>query len=167
MTDEEFVQKIRQYNSVIHKACNVYYKRASRADLVQEIILELYRSLPNFKNSCTFKTWVYTIAKNTCITRSRNEKKHKFFECPEDYEEVFSVENSCNVTFEQLHNAMRYDVVMTKLKEPEKQIFQLYLEGMSYKELEKNTGINENHLRIMIHRLKKRLQLRYGRYKNY
>lgn len=167
MTDEEFLQKIQQYNRVIHKACSLYYESASRADLIQEIILELYKSLPNFKNSCTFKTWIFTVAKNTCITRLRNEKKHQFFERPEDYEEAFSVENNCNVTFEQLHNAMRYDVVISKLEEPEKRIFQLYLEGMSYKDLEKETGINENNLRIMIHRLKKRLQLRYGRYKNY
>lgn len=166
MTDEEFLKQIRQYDPVIHKACNVYYRDYSRADLVQEIILELYKSLPNFRKDCTFKTWVYNVSRNVCINVLRREKKHRAIEGLDDYHEYIADEQITEKDIEQLHNAMRYNVVIDSLKEPDKTIFQMYLEGYRFKEIENHTGVNENALRVHIHRIKKKLQLRYGNYKN-
>lgn len=166
MTDKEFLQQLRANKNIIHNVCNLYYESASREDLVQEIILELYKSLPNFKKHCTFKTWIYNVARNTCINYLRKNKRHQHLECPEDYADVFSCENSIEITIEQLHNATRYNTVIDSIKDHDRRLFQMYLEGHSFKEIEKRTGTNENNLRVLIYRIKKRLQLRYGAYKN-
>src|SRR5262245_19629667 len=54
-------------------------------DLLQEIALQLWRSLPAFRSEAKESTWIYRVAFNTALVWKRDEKrrhaKHeKFFE---------------------------------------------------------------------------------------
>ena len=44
-------------------------------DLTQEVFLRALRSLAAFKGDSKFRTWLYTIAKNTCLNHRRDDKK--------------------------------------------------------------------------------------------
>lgn len=44
-------------------------------DLTQEVFLRALRALPTFKGDSKFSTWLYTIAKNTCLNHLREVKK--------------------------------------------------------------------------------------------
>ena len=44
-------------------------------DLTQEVFYRALRSLAAFKGDCKFRTWLYTIAKNTCLNHLREDKK--------------------------------------------------------------------------------------------
>ena len=44
-------------------------------DLTQEVFYRALRSLQSFKGDCKFSTWLYTIAKNTCLNHLRETKK--------------------------------------------------------------------------------------------
>ena len=44
-------------------------------DLTQDVFFRALRSLAAFKGDCKFRTWLYTIAKNTCLNHLREDKK--------------------------------------------------------------------------------------------
>ena len=44
-------------------------------DLTQEVFYRALRSLGAFKGDCKFSTWLYTIAKNTCLNHLRENRR--------------------------------------------------------------------------------------------
>jgi RNA polymerase sigma-70 factor (ECF subfamily) len=44
-------------------------------DLTQEVFYRALRSLSAFKGDCKFSTWLYTIAKNTCLNHIRENRR--------------------------------------------------------------------------------------------
>ena len=49
-------------------------------DLTQDVFYRALRSLGAFKGECKFSTWLYTIAKNTCLNHRREDKKRAAWE---------------------------------------------------------------------------------------
>jgi len=45
-------------------------------DLCQDIFLQIYKSLPDFKSQSKLSTWIYRIAVNHSLNHVRNRKKH-------------------------------------------------------------------------------------------
>jgi len=166
MSEQEFVDQINKNKGIIHKACEVYCKKYPRQDLIQEITLEAWRSLNNFKNYCNFSTWLYTIAKNKCIDILRRQKKAPSIVGLEEYAETLTEVNNAPELVKQLKQAMRYTAVLSTIEEPLRTLFELYMEGLTYEEISSQSGIDENLLRQWVHRIKQRLYLRYGKSEN-
>lgn len=163
MSEQEFVDQININKAVIHKACEVYCQTYPRQDLIQEITLEAWRTLNNFKNNCNFSTWLYTIAKNKCIDILRRQKRAPNIVGLEEYAETLADVNNTPELVKQLRQAMRYNAVLSTIEEPLRTLFELYMEGLSYAEISLQSGIDENLLRQWVHRIKQRLYLRYGK----
>ena len=47
-------------------------------DLTQDVFVQVYRSLPKFKNNSRFATWLYRITVNRGVDASRSSKKWRF-----------------------------------------------------------------------------------------
>jgi RNA polymerase sigma-70 factor (ECF subfamily) len=43
-------------------------------DVLQEVFIKAYQSLPNFRGESAFSTWLYRIATNACLMRIRKKK---------------------------------------------------------------------------------------------
>lgn len=165
MTDAEFVALIRQHRRTIHTVCNKYCSEISfsRDDLVQEIVLETWKSINNFQKKCSFNTWLYNIARNKCIDLLRRQKNAPKIEGLEDYADILEEVNNAPEIVRQLQQAMCYNSVLDTIEEPYRILFEMYMEGLSFEEMEEQTGISANTLRVRCFRIKKQLQLRYGK----
>jgi RNA polymerase sigma-70 factor (ECF subfamily) len=63
-----FDELARSYRSRIYGICYRYTtNRADAEDLVQEVLLRVYRGLPGFRGEARFRTWLYRIAVNACL----------------------------------------------------------------------------------------------------
>ncbi|MCC7261043.1 MAG: RNA polymerase sigma factor [Candidatus Latescibacteria bacterium] len=51
-------------------------------DAAQETFLRALESLAGFRGDCTFSTWLYRSAANTCIARSRQRRQRRSREVP-------------------------------------------------------------------------------------
>jgi RNA polymerase sigma-70 factor (ECF subfamily) len=49
-------------------------------DLTQEVFLRALRALHAFKGECSFRTWLYTIARNVCFNHCREKRRKQQFE---------------------------------------------------------------------------------------
>lgn len=105
---------------------------------------------------------MHVIARNVCISALRKQAKEPIIEGLEDYIDVLEHVDNTPELIKQLHEAKRYNTVIDSIDEPFKTLFEMYLEGISYEEIEKQTGINAKALAVKICKIKKRLQLRYG-----
>lgn len=165
MTEKEqhniFDQWIHDYRAMLFKVVRVYAPTpADQDDLFQEIAIQVYRSVPNFRNESAVSTWLYRIALNTAMRWSTQEKKHTHGHNPvEEYE--YLLKASTTKRDERLD--WLYDEI-GRFDEIDRSITLLLLDGLSYKEMAEVVGISESNIGVKIHRIKKHLTEKSKKY---
>jgi RNA polymerase sigma-70 factor, ECF subfamily len=151
--EQHFVQTINQNQGILHKVCRIYCNNAiEREDLFQEIVLQLWKAFPSFRNESKISTWMYRIALNTAISGLRKKKiqtttlESISFQLEDKHE--ISIEDN----LQQLYKAIEY------LSDVEKSIVLLYLEDKPYEEIAEITGITANYVAVKMNRIKEKLR---------
>ncbi len=156
MTQTEFVRIIHENNGLILKVCNLYASATQdRQDLYQEIVIQLWRSLPKFRKESKLTTWMYRVALNTAISDYRKQQRtiltHDL--------DVFTKEIAEQSEYAEKEEKLRFLYkAINYLADIEKAIIMLYLEDKSYEEMEDILGINQNNLRVKMNRIKEKLR---------
>ncbi|WP_319499655.1 sigma-70 family RNA polymerase sigma factor [uncultured Draconibacterium sp.] len=154
--EKEFLHIIRKNQGIIHKVCNIYCDTEDdRSDLFQEIVVQLWKSYPNFRRESKVSTWMYRVALNTAITTFKKSKRRPdqsslTYENFQIEEEKYDTETEENIKV--LHKAIQ------QLTGIEKSIVLLYLENKKYEEIAEITGITQNYVRVKMNRIKKKLK---------
>lgn len=148
---QEFVQLIQEHSKIIYKIVNIYIDDAeTKQDLSQEIMLQAWKSFPNFKRNSKFSTWLYRVSLNTAMTFMRDAKKQN---------KVGALEH--DVAIEQTDAAEEKDRLLQAIKtldDVDKMIITLYLEGYKNQEIGEISGLTVNNVNVKIHRIKKHLE---------
>ncbi len=151
-----FLNLILDNQGIIYKICNIYANsEEDKNDLKQEIILQLWKSYPNFQGKSKFSTWMYRIAFNTAITNIRKSKRHPVIQALSGTEQIFSEKEEIDYLNEDINHLYK---AISKLKDVEKAIVMLYLEEKNYKEIGEIIGISEKNVSVKLVRLKKKLK---------
>ncbi|MHA7110981.1 RNA polymerase sigma factor [Sunxiuqinia elliptica] len=154
--EKEFVQIISQNQGIIHKVCSIYCdSEEDRRDLFQEILAQLWKSFPSFRNEAKFTTWMYRVALNTAITSFKKDKRKPDQSNLEIENFQLAVEEYDHETEEQIK--LLYKAI-ANLSGIEKSIVLLYLENKKYEEIAEITGITQNYVRVKMNRIKKKLK---------
>jgi len=75
-----FETLFRKYQTpIFHLVCRMV-NGEDAYDLTQEVFYRALRALQSFKGDCKFSTWLYTIAKNTCLNHVREDKRRNEYE---------------------------------------------------------------------------------------
>ena len=151
----EFLNLIDQHKGILHKVSRMYMDNAEdQNDLVQEIVLQLWKSFERFEGNSQFSTWMYRVSLNTALTFFKKEKKktdrHTFLENIDQVDELDSAEKETQL--ELFYKAVH------ELNKVEKALIFLFLEGQSHKEIGQNLGITEGNARVKLNRTKEKLQ---------
>ena len=63
------------HQAIIHKICRIYRDtHEDQEDLFQEIIYQLWKAFPDFRNESKVSTWMYRIALNTALAAFRKNR---------------------------------------------------------------------------------------------
>ncbi len=69
MTFEDYIDS---YKNLLFKIARIYcYNKEEQKDLVQEIVIQLWKAYPKYDSSYKLSTWTYRIALNVCISYVR------------------------------------------------------------------------------------------------
>jgi len=122
-------------------------------DLFQEISLQVWQSIPDYRGESKPSTWIYRVALYTASTWVRGEKKRP------PTEPIGSVEHTLTLKSQPRDEQLDwlYDQI-AQLEPIDRSICLLILEGFSYKETADLLGISESHVGVKIHRIKKQLR---------
>src|ERR1700730_77518 len=75
ITDDQFSALIGEHKGIIYKIANSYCRNAEdRKDLIQEIIVHLWKSHDRYDDRFKLSTWIYRIALNVAISAYRRQK---------------------------------------------------------------------------------------------
>lgn len=149
-----FQEWLDGYRALLFKVIRAYaFNAEDQNDLFQDVCLQIYRSVPNFKAESAISTWLYRIALNTAIKWSTREKKHS-----DGHQEVETMNNILKSTEEPKDERIEwlYDQIK-KFNEIDRSLSLLLLDGYSYKEMSRIMGISESNIGVKIHRIKKQL----------
>lgn len=150
--EKEFVEKIQMHQGILHKICFLYSNnKVDKEDLYQEIVLQLWKSYPSFRQEAKFSTWMYRVALNTAITLNKKTALFENNKAPisDEYaiEEVIDYSEDIKILYKAI----------SKLSKIEKAIIMLWLEEKGYSEIAEIVGISEKYVSVKLVRSKKKL----------
>ena len=147
---ERFSALLEKNKGIIHKISLIYTNNtADKADLFQDICLQLWRSYTNFRNDAQFSTWLYRVALNTAISQVRKKKVLDV----EEYRELYS-ENSDSETDEKTKLLFR---AIARLNKIDRALILLWLEKKKYEEIAEILGISKSNVSVKLVRIKEKL----------
>jgi RNA polymerase sigma-70 factor (ECF subfamily) len=154
--EKDFLNNMQKHKGIINKVSRMYaYTEEDREDLVQEILLRLWKSYESFEGKSALSTWMYRVAVNTAITFLRKEKSKPIFigdDAPGLQMKVFDTDESDEIRLELFYKAVK------ELNPVEKALVFYFMEGLSHREISEQLGISENNTRVKLNRTKEKLQ---------
>ena len=155
---EAFVAHLEKHQRILFKVAYMYCRdRDDRQDLVQEMLIQVWRSYARFDERVKFSTWMYRIAVNVAITHFRSESRRISDTVP--LEEYGLDIAAADALFDHDSDNMRaLRQMINGLDELNRALILLFLEGFSSEEIAEVVGISASNVSTRINRLKTKLQ---------
>lgn len=153
------MQWLDEHGSSVLKVARAYTLTSDDCqDLAQEILLQAWRSLPQFEGRATPATWFYRVALHTAMNWHRKDRPRRSKQQP-----LFEVEersgNSCSAEQAQQRDTIdRLYKAIHQLPEGDAALVLLYLDQMTYREISDVLGISESNVGVKLNRAKKTLR---------
>ena len=129
------------------------YAGIDSEDLFQEIVLQIWKSLPSFQGNAAVSTWCYRVALNTAMTWKRATKtRRNRLPIAGD---VATAPATCAVEQTDLNATVHH--LIQSLSQPDRAVLLLALDDVSYADMAAILGASEGALRVRVHRIKLRL----------
>ncbi len=159
---DEFVARLEKHQRILFKVAYMYCRdRDDRQDLVQEMLIQVWRSYARFDERVQFSTWMYRIAVNVAITHYRSEGRRLRDTVP--LEEYGLDIAAADALFDNDTDNMRaLRQIINGLDELNRALILLFLEGFSSEEIAEVVGISASNVSTRINRLKIKLQAEFN-----
>jgi RNA polymerase sigma factor (sigma-70 family) len=152
-----FDRWLAEHAAVLHHVVNGFAEGADRHDLMQELLLALWRAVPAYRGGAQPSTFIYRVAHNTALTWKRTARNYRQkvdrFESdalrPTRVEPVAAMRE--HETLELLYAHIR------RLPPVDRSLVLLHLDGVSYAGMAEIHGLTESNVGVKLNRLKQKL----------
>lgn len=152
---QQFTTIYQAHYDKVYRLCLGYVNgdQALAKDLSQDVFIKVWEHLDEFKQRSSIGTWIYRITVNTCLLFIRKHKKGSFslLENTEDNGNDIQEKKDHEIRLQQMYACIQ------QLKETERIIILLVLEGLPQKEIAEITGHSHQNIRVLVHRIKEKL----------
>ena len=156
-----FERLLATHRGILLKVAASYaFDAEERADLVQDIALQLWRAWPGYDAARPFPTWMYRIALNVAISHRRSSRLRPPHEDIDDAREHLPGARDVDADGrEQLDLVQR---AMRSLPPLDRALLLLHLEGCSHREAGEVLGISESNAATRLGRVRQQLRRTAG-----
>lgn len=160
-----FLSVIQANKGIIYKVANSYCNNAEdRKDLVQEIIVQLWKAFGSYSDQYKYSTWIFRIALNVAISFYRKGSRRKEVSNP-------LTEGVLDIVDTDAANEIERDIgflqqFIHELREIDKALMLLYLEEKSHKEIAEIMALSETNVATKIGRIKNILKQKFSNIKS-
>jgi RNA polymerase sigma-70 factor, ECF subfamily len=158
--EQNFERVLREYGAALSRLAATYEPVAGqREDLLQDILLSIWRALPNFRGECSERTFIYRIAHNQGLTHAW--RRHP---APSSLEEITTAAEPSDPHPHPEEHAARQQrkrrlmEALQSLPVGYRQIIMLLLEELSHAEIAEVLGITENNVAVRLSRARSALK---------
>jgi len=127
-------------------------------DLFQDVLLQIWSSIPAFRGEAKETTWIYRVAFNTALAWRRGERRRReglerfvrFGDSPHSQPSHVASPPEQEIV-ERLYAAIR------QLPKMDAALALMHLDGLSYQEMAEVVGISENYIGVKLNRIRRQL----------
>jgi len=147
--EAEFLDMLREYNRIIYKVASFYAdENTTLDDLYQDVVLNLWKAFPNFRQESQLSTWIYRVALNTCVSFYRKNSRRPT---------CVGISPEIKAYVEENEEVAELYACINRLGKLERALILLYLEDRPYKEIAEIMGITTTNVSTKINRIKEKL----------
>ncbi|MEL6535561.1 MAG: RNA polymerase sigma factor [Bacteroidota bacterium] len=152
----DFLQIINHNRGTLRSLCKVYYADLEdQKDAFQDIVLQLWKSYDSFRGESEIGTWLYRVGLNTLLSKVRKEKRRVSAE-PLDASHIYLTHGMADDNVELM------TMMLQSLKDLDKAIVLLYLEGYGNKEIAEILKISQTNVGTRFNRIKSQLKVKFN-----
>jgi RNA polymerase sigma-70 factor, ECF subfamily len=143
-------QLLERYEKKVFRMAVMMLRDHGRAEEVtQDVFLKLWRALPSYDGRAALSTWIYTIARNTCLTALRSEAYRKTTSLDDASEPAAAGVGPIDVTLQQC---------LARLPEIQREVITLfYFEDRNVADVAKALDLPEGTVKSHLHRARRAL----------
>lgn len=148
-----------EHNGAVLKVARAYTLTSEDCqDLAQEILLQVWRSLPQFQGRASAATWFYRVALNTALGWHRKEHRRQARQ-----QTIVAVEDLPASGSDSAQQMVQREAVerlyaaIRQLPKTDAALVLLYLDDLSYRQMAEVLGISESNVGVKLNRAKKTL----------
>lgn len=153
----QFERLVEEYGTKVFRlAYSMLGDRAAAEDLAQEVFLRIWKGLPGYRGEASLATWVFAIARNTCLSHRRREASRRAASL--DVAEVRAAAESLHARVDGHGAALEMRDLLSRIPEKYRRPLMLfYLEDRSYEQVAMILGLPMGTVKTFLHRGKKEL----------
>jgi RNA polymerase sigma-70 factor (ECF subfamily) len=145
---------LSRHKGLLYNVVHAYaFAAHDQDDLFQEIVTQVWNSIPRFRAESAITTWLYRVALNSSLAWTRKERKHWGRTQTLDGTEPARTDpaRTRNARLDWLHEEI------AQMDHVDRSLTLLLLDGCSYRDMAETLGISENNIGVKINRIKARL----------
>ena len=148
---QTFDEWLARHRGLIFKVVRAYaFTPHDQDDLFQEIITQVWNSIPQFRGNSAVTTWLYRVALNTALAWMRRQRRYRDRTQALNGSELV-LETPTRAPSPQLE--WLYEQI-AQLDHVDRSLTLLMLDGLSYREMANTLGISESNIGVKLNRIK-------------
>ncbi len=158
--ESTFAAWLEEHGAILRQLSRVYAPESADADeLQQEMMVQLWRSVPSFAGQAKPSTWIYRVCLNTGLTwqRAQRRREARVVTSPAPIDAAVSADGDPANRQEQGDLMQRLMIAVRSLPAAQRSLIVLALDDLSYREIAEITGMTENHVGVALSRARKAL----------
>lgn len=153
-----FATLVHVHRGILYKVAQVYCPvREDRADLIQDILLELWRSFPRYDGRAAFSTWMHRVGVNVAISFFRGESRRIRDALPIEAV-AMDLRGADDVMDAAAEDLAALNQLVQSLDGIDRALVLLFLEGYGHDDIADMLGLGTSNVSTRLQRIKQRLQ---------
>ncbi len=158
--------RVQAFNAMVKKYQEKLYWHIRRMvinhedtnDVLQNVLIKVWKSLENFREDSQLYTWLYRIATNECLTFIDQQKRRETNSF-EEVEEILSNKIKSEPGFDAQKVEWKLQLAIQALPEKQRQVFNLrYYDEMPYEKMSAILHTSEGALKASYHHAAKKIE---------
>jgi RNA polymerase sigma-70 factor (ECF subfamily) len=147
----DFEQLLRDHSGRIRRIARRFAGSAAVDDLVQDIVMRLWRSFAGFRGDSSVESWIYRVALNAAMTHVTETVKAR------DLHAAVSAQSAANEGVPGGTSAASIlSDFLSRLGDVDASILMMYMDGLTADEMSGVLGITGNAINVRINRMRQK-----------
>jgi RNA polymerase sigma-70 factor (ECF subfamily) len=160
---QQFHLAIAQHKGILYKVARTYCPAADdRQDLIQEMMIQIWKAFPRYDERFKLATWIYRISLNVAISFYRRNI-HRQRESIQLIEEHQGIQEE--IIEDKQEQLLLLEQFISELNNLDKALTLLYLEDKSYSEISEIMNLSVSNVGTRIGRIKEKLKNKFSQLK--
>lgn len=148
---------LKAYAAILHHIANGFATGADREDLLQELLVTLWRAAPRFRGGSKESTYIYQVAHNAALTWRRSRGNYQARLARVEEQAVAELEPARGNSAASSEILDHVYAAIRRLPPLDRSLILLHLDALPYAEIAAIHGMNESAVGARLARIRTRL----------